>query len=304
MPIKIPNDLPAKAVLNSEQVFVMTDERAVHQDIRPLNLLFLNLMPKKINTEIQYMRKLSNTPLQVNITLLKVDEHVSKNTPQEHLNTFYKSFEEISDKFFDGMIITGAPLDRMEFHNVTYWKALKKIILWSSTHVTSTLFSCWGVAAALKVFYNLDIIIKDEKYSGIYKQYLSTTVDEITRGFDDSFNAPISRYCDFPVDLIKEKTDLDVLASSSVTGLYLAVSKDHRQVYVSGHPEYDADTIAQEYFRDLSAGINPEIPQNYFPDNDPEKIPSASWRAHASLLFGNWLNYYVYQATPYDFVNR
>ena len=270
MPIKIPNDLPAKAVLNSEQVFVMTDERAVHQDIRPLNLLFLNLMPKKINTEIQYMRKLSNTPLQVNITLLKVDEHVSKNTPQEHLNTFYKSFEEISDKFFDGMIITGAPLDRMEFHNVTYWKALKKIILWSSTH----------------------------------KQYLSTTVDEITRGFDDSFNAPISRYCDFPVDLIKEKTDLDVLASSSVTGLYLAVSKDHRQVYVSGHPEYDADTIAQEYFRDLSAGINPEIPENYFPDNDPEKIPSASWRAHASLLFGNWLNYYVYQATPYDFVNR
>lgn len=304
MPIKIPNDLPAKAVLNSEQVFVMTDERAVHQDIRPLNLLFLNLMPKKINTEIQYLRKLSNTPLQVNITFLKVDEHISKNTPQEHLNTFYKTFEEVKNKYYDGMIITGAPLDRIGFDDVTYWESLKKIIQWSSDHVTSTLFSCWGVAAALKVFYDIDIIINEGKYSGIYAQHLSSCVDDITRGFDDSFNAPISRFCDFPVSIIKEKTDLNVLASSDETGLYLAVSEDHRQVYVSGHPEYDPDTIAQEYFRDLEANLNPQIPKNYFPDNDPKKTPRSSWRAHASLLFCNWLNYYVYQETPFDQVNR
>ncbi|NLK84886.1 MAG: homoserine O-succinyltransferase [Aeromonadales bacterium] len=300
MPINIPNDLPAKTVLNSEQVFVMTEERSTHQDIRPLNVLFLNLMPKKINTEIQYMRKLSNTPLQVNITLLRVDDHVSKNTPQSHMDNFYKDFEEIKNKKFDGMIVTGAALDQTEFKDVRYWDNLKKILLWSTKNVTSTLFSCWGVAAALKVFYNIDIIFRMDKLSGVYDMELSPMIDTITRGFDDTFKAPISRYCDFPLDVIKEKTDIEILASSDEVGLYLGVSADGKQVYVSGHPEYDVDTLDQEYRRDIEANKNPNIPINYYPDNDPSKTPLCTWRSHSSLLFCNWLNYYVYQEAPFD----
>lgn len=301
MPINIPNDLPAKAVLNSEQVFVMTEERSSHQDIRPLNLLFLNLMPKKINTEIQYLRKLSNTPLQVNITFLRVDDHISKNTPQVHIDTFYKSFEEISSKNFDGMIVTGAALDQVQFQDVNYFDKLKKILLWSTKHVTSTLFSCWGVAAALKVFYNVDIMIMKDKLSGIYNVNLSDQIDTLTRGFDDCFKAPISRFCDFPLDVIKNKTDINILASSEEIGLYLGVSPDKKQVYVSGHPEYDLMTLSEEYHRDLEANLAPDIPVNYYPQNDPRKLPKCTWRGHSSLLFANWLNYYVYQETPYEF---
>ena len=300
MPINIPNDLPAKAILNSEQVFVMTEDRSLHQDIRPLNLLFLNLMPKKINTEVQYLRKLSNTPLQVNITFLRVDDHISKNTPQSHMDNFYKDFDEIKDKIFDGMIVTGAALDQTEFKDVTYWLNLKKILLWSTKNVTSTLFSCWGVAAALKAFYDVDIIFRQDKLSGIYEIELSSKIDTLTRGFDDVFKAPISRYCDFPLDVISEKTDINVLASSREVGLYLGVSGNGKQVYVSGHPEYDVDTLDQEYHRDLAANKSPNIPINYYPDNDPNKAPLCSWRGHSSLLFCNWLNYYVYQETPYD----
>ena len=300
MPINIPNDLPAKAILNSEQVFVMTEDRSLHQDIRPLNLLFLNLMPKKINTEVQYLRKLSNTPLQVNITFLRVDDHISKNTPQSHMDNFYKDFDEIKDKIFDGMIVTGAALDQTEFKDVTYWLNLKKILLWSTKNVTSTLFSCWGVAAALKAFYDIDIIFRQDKLSGIYDVELSSKIDTLTRGFDDVFKAPISRYCDFPLDIINEKTDINVLASSKDVGLYLGVSGNGKQVYVSGHPEYDVDTLDQEYHRDLAANKSPNIPINYYPDNDPNKAPLCSWRGHSSLLFCNWLNYYVYQETPYD----
>ena len=300
MPINIPNDLPAKAILNSEQVFVMTEDRSLHQDIRPLNLLFLNLMPKKINTEVQYLRKLSNTPLQVNITFLRVDDHISKNTPQSHMDNFYKDFDEIKDKIFDGMIVTGAALDQTEFKDVTYWLNLKKILLWSTKNVTSTLFSCWGVAAALKAFYDVDIIFRQDKLSGIYEIELSSKIDTLTRGFDDVFKAPISRYCDFPLDVISEKTDINVLASSRDVGLYLGVSGNGKQVYVSGHPEYDVDTLDQEYHRDLAANKSPNIPINYYPDNDPNKAPLCSWRGHSSLLFCNWLNYYVYQETPYD----
>ena len=300
MPINIPNDLPAKAILNSEQVFVMTEDRSLHQDIRPLNLLFLNLMPKKINTEVQYLRKLSNTPLQVNITFLRVDDHISKNTPQSHMDNFYKDFGEIKDKIFDGMIVTGAALDQTEFKDVTYWLNLKKILLWSTKNVTSTLFSCWGVAAALKAFYDVDIIFRQDKLSGIYDIELSSKIDTLTRGFDDVFKAPISRYCDFPLDVISEKTDINVLASSREVGLYLGVSGNGKQVYVSGHPEYDVDTLDQEYHRDLAANKSPNIPINYYPDNDPNKAPLCSWRGHSSLLFCNWLNYYVYQETPYD----
>ena len=300
MPINIPNDLPAKAILNSEQVFVMTEDRSLHQDIRPLNLLFLNLMPKKINTEVQYLRKLSNTPLQVNITFLRVDDHISKNTPQSHMDNFYKDFDEIKDKIFDGMIVTGAALDQTEFKDVTYWLNLKKILLWSTKNVTSTLFSCWGVAAALKAFYDVDIIFRQDKLSGIYDIELSSKIDTLTRGFDDVFKAPISRYCDFPLDVISEKTDINVLASSREVGLYLGVSGNGKQVYVSGHPEYDVDTLDQEYHRDLAANKSPNIPINYYPDNDPNKAPLCSWRGHSSLLFCNWLNYYVYKETPYD----
>lgn len=300
MPINIPNDLPAKAILNSEQVFVMTEDRSLHQDIRPLNLLFLNLMPKKINTEVQYLRKLSNTPLQVNITFLRVDDHISKNTPQSHMDNFYKDFDEIKDKIFDGMIVTGAALDQTEFKDVTYWSNLKKILLWSTKNVTSTLFSCWGVAAALKAFYDVDIIFRQDKLSGIYEIELSSKIDTLTRGFDDVFKAPISRYCDFPLDVISEKTDINVLASSREVGLYLGVSGNGKQVYVSGHPEYDVDTLDQEYHRDLAANKSPNIPINYYPNNDPNKAPLCSWRGHSSLLFCNWLNYYVYQETPYD----
>lgn len=300
MPINIPNDLPAKAILNSEQVFVMTEDRSLHQDIRPLNLLFLNLMPKKINTEVQYLRKLSNTPLQVNITFLRVDDHISKNTPQSHMDNFYKDFDEIKDKIFDGMIVTGAALDQTEFKDVTYWLNLKKILLWSTKNVTSTLFSCWGVAAALKAFYDVDIIFRQDKLSGIYEIELSSKIDTLTRGFDDVFKAPISRYCDFPLDVISEKTDINVLASSREVGLYLGVSGNGKQVYVSGHPEYDVDTLDQEYHRDLAENKSPNIPINYYPDNDPNKAPLCSWRGHSSLLFCNWLNYYVYQETPYD----
>ena len=300
MPINIPNDLPAKAILNSEQVFVMTEDRSLHQDIRPLNLLFLNLMPKKINTEVQYLRKLSNTPLQVNITFLRVDDHISKNTPQSHMDNFYKDFDEIKDKIFDGMIVTGAALDQTEFKDVTYWLNLKKILLWSTKNVTSTLFSCWGVAAALKAFYDVDIIFRQDKLSGIYEIELSSKIDTLTRGFDDVFKAPISRYCDFPLDVISEKTDINVLASSREVGLYLGVSGNGKQVYVSGHPEYDVDTLDQEYHRDLAANKSPNIPINYYPDNDTNKAPLCSWRGHSSLLFCNWLNYYVYQETPYD----
>ena len=300
MPINIPNDLPAKAILNSEQVFVMTEDRSLHQDIRPLNLLFLNLMPKKINTEVQYLRKLSNTPLQVNITFLRVDDHISKNTPQSHMDNFYKDFDEIKDKIFDGMIVTGAALDQTEFKDVTYWLNLKKILLWSTKNVTSTLFSCWGVAAALKAFYDVDIIFRQDKLSGIYDIEFSSKIDTLTRGFDDVFKAPISRYCDFPLDVISEKTDINVLASSREVGLYLGVSGNGKQVYVSGHPEYDVDTLDQEYHRDLAANKSPNIPINYYPNNDPNKAPLCSWRGHSSLLFCNWLNYYVYQETPYD----
>jgi homoserine O-succinyltransferase len=300
MPINIPNGLPATTVLTAEEVFVMTEDRAIHQDIRPLELLFLNLMPKKINTEIQFMRRLSNSPLQVNITLLRVDNHESRNTPQQHLDTFYKNFDDVKDKRFDGMIITGAPLDQKQFSDVTYWDRLERIITWSAKNVTSTLFSCWGVAAALKVFYGMDIIFSDNKLSGVFPVERSHSNDTLIRGFDDTFLAPFSRFCEFPTRLIKQKTDLKILAQSEKTGMYLGVSPDRRQVYVTGHPEYDATTLADEYRRDLLAGKNPVIPFNYFPGDDPAEDPSCKWRSHSSILFANWLNYYLYQLTPYN----
>lgn len=303
MPINIPTGLPAASVLTSEHVFVMTHDRAVHQDIRPLELIFLNLMPKKITTEIQYMRKLSSTPIQVNIELLRVDNHISKNTPQSHLDTFYKNFDEISDKYYDGMIITGAPLDQVDFEDVTYWEKLKHILQWSDKHVTSTLFSCWGVAAALKYFYDLPLLNRTDKLSGVYLHNTAHIVHPLIRGFDDCFYAPQSRFIDFPTSVIEDQTDLQVLADSPETGVFLASTTNLKRVLVTGHPEYDAVTLAEEYRRDLNAGKNPHIPVNYFPHDDPALPPQCKWRAHGALLFSNWINT-LYQTTPYDFVFR
>lgn len=303
MPINIPNGLPAQSVLTSEHVFVMTHDRAIHQDIRPLEVLFLNLMPKKITTEIQYMRKLSSSPIQLNIQLLRIDRHESKNTPNSHLDTFYKDFEEIKDCYFDAFIVTGAPLDKVDFNEVNYWDKLESILDWSKTHVTSTLFSCWGVAAALKYFYNLPMINRDYKLSGVYEHFTSSRVSPLTRGFDDCFLAPQSRFIDFPTSVFENDTDLVVLADSHEAGVYLATSPDLKRVFVTGHPEYDAQTLGDEYRRDLNAGLNPTIPKNYFPFNDPSFPPRCTWRAHAALLFSNWINA-VYQITPYDFVSR
>ena len=303
MPINIPNGLPAADVLTSEHVFVMTQDRAMHQDIRPLELLFLNLMPKKIVTEIQYMRKLSSSPIQVNIDLLRVDHHISKNTPQSHLDTFYKDFEEVRDLNYDGMIITGAPLDQTSFDDVTYWSKLKEIIEWSTTHVTSTLFSCWGVAAALQYFYDLPLMQRSDKLSGVYWHKTTSSVNALTRGFDDYFLAPQSRFIEFPTSVIEDNTNLIVLADSDEAGVFYACSRDYRQVYVTGHPEYDANTLADEYRRDLNAGKNPAVPKNYFPHDDPTLAPRCTWRSHGALLFSNWINF-IYQATPYQHALR
>lgn len=300
MPIKISDSLPAASILRAENIFVMSESRADHQDIRPLKVLILNLMPKKIETETQIMRKLSNTPLQIQIDLLRIDDHVSKNTPKAHIDTFYQDFNQVRDKFYDGMIITGAPLGRVEFKDVSYWNTLIEIINWSKIHVTSTMFLCWAVQAALNVFYNIPKMTLKEKLSGVYQHEKSNINEPLIRGFDDLFWAPHSRYANFDIDTFKENTDLTILASSPEIGVYLAVSPDSKQVYVTGHSEYDADTLHNEYIRDLNAGINPKIPVNYYKNDDPSNKPKTTWQSHGYLLFSNWINYYVYQNTPYQ----
>ena len=300
MPIKIPDALPASAILTAEKVFVMTETRAIHQDIRPLRVLILNLMPKKIETETQFLRKLSNTPLQVIVDLLRIDDHVSKNTPKAHLDTFYQSFDEVKDNFYDGMIITGAPLGKVPFAEVKYWDSLVEIMKWTNEHVTCTMFKCWAVQAALNVFYDLPKQTRAQKLSGVYRHRKAQSTDPLIRGFDDFFLAPHSRYANFETKFIEDNTDLEILADSDETGVYLAVSQDRRQVFVTGHPEYDAQTLDNEYRRDINAGLNPQMPVNYYPNNDPSNNPLCTWRSHGNLLFSNWLNYYLYQRTPFD----
>lgn len=300
MPIKIPDQLPAAEVLTQENIFVMTDSRALHQDIRPLRVLLLNLMPKKIETEIQLMRMLSNSPLQVIVDLLRIDDRESKNTPRIHVETFYQDFDQIKNNKYDGLIITGAPLGLVEFSDVVYWETLEKIILWSQKNVQSTLFLCWAAQAALKVLYGLEKQTREVKLSGVYTHFKREEEDPLVRGFDDVFFAPHSRYANFESSFVRENTDLRIFAESDDAGVYLAASKDCRQVFVTGHPEYDADTLNNEYHRDLAAGIEPNIPVNYYPQNDPKNPPHHSWRSHGHLLFSNWLNYYVYQMTPFD----
>ncbi|WP_445496091.1 homoserine O-succinyltransferase MetA [Photorhabdus sp. SF281] len=300
MPICIPDELPAVNFLRDENVFVMTSTRADIQNIRPLKVLLLNLMPKKIETENQFLRLLSNTPLQVDIQLLRVDNRKCRNTPIEHLNNFYCDFEQIKHQNFDGLIVTGAPLGLVEFGDVAYWGQIERIISWAKEHVTSTLFICWAVQAALNILYGLPKFTREVKLSGVYYHTTLDPLALLTRGFDESFFAPHSRYADFPEQVIRQHTDLDILSSSEDAGVYLLASKDKRMVFITGHPEYDAGTLAGEYLRDLAADLDPKIPVNYFPDNDPERKPLASWRSHGHLLFSNWLNYYVYQITPYD----
>ena len=300
MPIRVQDELPAVNFLRNENVFVMTTTRATTQEIRPLKVLILNLMPKKIETENQFLRLLSNSPLQVDIQLLRIDARESRNTPAEHLNNFYCNFDEICDQNFDGLIVTGAPLGLVEFNDVAYWPQIKQVLEWAKDHVTSTLFVCWAVQAALNILYGIPKQTRAEKISGVYEHHILHPHALLTRGFDDSFLAPHSRYADFPAGLIRDYTDLEILAETEEGDAYLFASKDKRIAFVTGHPEYDANTLASEYFRDVEAGLNPEIPHNYFPQNDPQNKPRATWRSPGNLLFANWLNYYVYQITPYD----
>lgn len=300
MPIRVTDELPAVNFLRNENVFVMTSSRAKMQEIRPLKVLILNLMPKKIETENQFLRLLSNSPLQIDVQLLRIDQRQSSNTPEEHLNNFYCNFEDIQDDNYDGLIVTGAPLGLVDFCDVVYWSQIERVLDWAKHHVTSTLFVCWAVQAALNILYGLPKQTLISKLSGVYEHHTMHQHALLTRGFDDVFLAPHSRYADFPIALLHEHTDLDIFAGSALTGAYLFASKDKRLVFVTGHPEYDALTLATEYHRDINAGLNPSIPVNYFPDNNPTRQPRASWRSHGYMLFSNWLNYYVYQITPYD----
>ena len=286
--------------MNKENIFVMTEKRAMHQDIRPLKIVVVNLMPTKITTETQLMRLLSNSPLQVGIDLLQMDSHLSKNTPQEHLKTFYKTFDEIKYSKYDGMIITGAPVENLDFDEVDYWDELKEIMNWSTTHVTSTLHICWAAMAGLYYHYGVPKYPLSEKCSGVFEHHVNRRTSKLVRGFDNIFYAPHSRHTEVRKEDIKKVKELEILAESDEAGVYLITTKGGRRIFVTGHGEYDSDTLKNEYLRDLEAGKNPSIPKHYFPGDNPSKKPIVRWRSHASLLFSNWLNYFVYQITPYD----
>jgi len=300
MPIRIPDALPARETLEGENIFVMTEYRAMHQDIRPLRVVLLNLMPTKIATETQIMRKLSNTPLQVEITLLHMSSHDSKNTSTDHLESFYRTFEQIRQEHFDGMIITGAPVEHLDFEDVDYWPELCEIMRWTRTHVHSTLHICWGAQAGIYFHYGIPKYELPKKMSGVFMHHQVKLTSPIVRGFDDVFAAPHSRYTEVRAADIEANPDLELIAVSDEAGVFLAKSTDSQNFFVFGHPEYDRATLASEYERDLGRGIDPEVPAHYYPNDDPAQAPLATWRAHAQLLYTNWLNYYVYQTTPYD----
>ena len=300
MPIKVPNGLPAVKTLKDENIFVMTHKRAAKQDIRPLKILLLNLMPKKIETETQFARLLGNTPLQVEMEMMYTTSHKSKNTSEEHLLAFYKTFDEIKDNKYDGMIITGAPVENMEFEEVEYWDELCKIMEWSKSHVTSTFHICWGAQAGLYYHYGIQKHPLPKKCFGVYPHKVDYKRSILFRGFDDTFMAPQSRHTTVYAEEIKKVKGLKILASSKETGVYAVSTNKGKQIFVTGHSEYDKDTLKNEYLRDMEKGLEIDIPKNYFPNDDPSKEPIVSWRAHANLLFSNWLNYFVYQTTPYD----
>lgn len=300
MPIKIKDSLPAQKTLESENIFVMTEYRAMHQDIRPLHVLILNLMPTKIVTETQLLRKLSNTPLQVEVEFLQTASYQSKHVASSHLETFYTVFDEIKNRNFDGMIITGAPLDYTDFKDVAYWDEVCRIMEWSKTHVHSTLYMCWGVYAGLYYHYGIPNVYLPEKLSGIYEHRVLKKNSPLFRGFDDVFYAPQSRAMTVRREDVEKIPELEILAVSDEAGITMLKTKDSKQFFMTCHPEYDADTLALEYQRDCEKGLNPKIPVNYFPENDPNREPIVRWRSVGQLFYSNWLNYYVYQSTPYD----
>ncbi len=300
MPIRIPNDLPAAGTLQQENIFVMTANRAVQQDIRPLEIVVLNLMPTKIATETQLSRLLGNTPLQVNLELMHTTSHISKNVAQEHLLTFYKSFDELKHRKFDGMVITGAPVEHLEFEDVDYWPELCQIMEWSKTNVHSTFHICWGAQAGLYYHYGIQKHELPEKLFGVFHHTADYKRSILLRGFDDTFWAPHSRHTTILREDIEKVPELKILASSEKAGIYALMNDQGRQIFVTGHSEYDADTLQKEYMRDKNLGLPIHVPENYFPDDDDTKEPVVRWRGHANLLFSNWLNYFVYQTTPYD----
>ena len=300
MPIKIPDALPATDVLEGENIFVMTEFRAMHQDIRPLKVLLLNLMPTKIVTETQIMRKLSNTPLQIEVSLLQTASHESKNVSEQHLETFYTTFGEIKGQRFDGMIITGAPVENLEFSQVEYWPELCEIMAWSRTHVHSTLHICWGAQAGLYYHYGIPKYALPQKLFGVFDHRVLKPSSPLFRGFDDRFYAPHSRHTEVLEEDIRKVPGLEVLAVSEEAGVFAVKTEDSRQFFLLGHLEYDRNTLAQEYWRDVDRGLDIQVPRHYFPNDDPKQKPVSNWRATAQLLYTNWLNYYVYQATPYD----
>lgn len=300
MPIRVPDQLPANDILANENIFVMTEGRAAHQDIRPLKIGIVNLMPRKIITETQLMRLLSNSPIQVDAVLIHTESYTAKNTPEEHLSNFYTTFEQIKNDKFDGLIITGAPVEQMEFEDVDYWSELKKIMNWSTTNVFSTLHLCWAAQAGLYHHYGIPKYQLEQKMFGVYPHKVTKKNTMLLRGFDDIFYAPHSRHTEVRVEDVKKINELDIVSVSDNAGLYIAKSKNHKHVFVMGHPEYDAHTLKWEYDRDAGSGMEVQLPYNYFPKDDPGEEPMVLWRGHANLLFCNWLNYYVYQETPFD----
>ncbi|MDF9824101.1 homoserine O-succinyltransferase [Breznakia sp. PF5-3] len=298
MPIKLLDDFPAKHVLDKENIFAIDNERAIHQDIRPIKLLILNLMPNKIDTEIQLLRLISKSPLQIDVDFLKMKSHVSKHTSMSHLSKFYLDFDEIYENRYDAMVITGAPLEHLTFNEVDYWEELCTIMNWSKRHIFSTVHICWGAQAGLYYHYDIDKVQYDQKLFGIYAQQVQSN-HFIMNGFDDVFDTPQSRYTGIDEEKVKANDKLEILSSSPLSGMNMVMSKDARHIFILGHLEYDADTLVKEYHRDLEKGIDIQIPFDYFPENDASKEPICTWRAHANLFYHNWLNY-VYQQTPYD----
>lgn len=300
MPVKIPDNLPAAEILESENIFVMSETRAANQDIRPMKVLILNLMPNKIETETQLLRLLGNTPLQVDVDLLRIHDKESKHTSIDHMNNFYRDFEQVRNKNYDGLIITGAPLGQVEFEDVSYWDHIREIIDWSQQHVTSVLFLCWAAHAALYHLYGLNRTLLTSKRSGVFCHQRTREHFPLLRGFDDEFYAPHSRFAEMDIEQLRSHPQLQVLTESNEAGAYMVLSRSNRNLFVMGHPEYQKSTLKDEYDRDLSQGLSPEIPQNYFGNDDPTQQPIARWHSHGSLLVSNWLNYYVYQLTPYN----
>ena len=300
MPVKVNNDLPTKKILEAENIFVMDESRATTQDIRPLRIAILNLMPLKEDTELQLLRSFSNTPLQVEVTFLMTASYVGKNTPLSHLEQFYMTYEDVKDKKFDGLIITGAPVEQMEFEDVAYWDELTKIMDWSQTNVTSTLHICWGAQAGLYYHYGVRKEMLSAKLSGVYRHRVLNRKEPLVRGFDDEFLAPHSRYTGISKEDVEKSGRFTVLAESDEAGYFILLAENGKNIFVLGHPEYDRLTLDKEYKRDVAKGIHPDIPVNYYPDNDPEQRPLLLWRSHANALYSNWLNYYVYQGTPYE----